>query len=184
MGNGRTSIWEGTSMNLTELKEGLAVHTDTLHLDAQEQPRMAEEAGEMAAEAKAAAKRAKLEADEAKAEVEQDVRKRPDTYGLEKVTDKPVAAAVALDDRVKAAERNTIEKQEVADKVASVANAYEHRRSMLGIEAKLWLANYWGDVTVREREMGKTADQVKAERFERGQGRRRRRVKENDDEGG
>ena len=165
-----------------ELKQGLAVHCDALHEDAREQPRMAEAAGELAAEAKAAAKRAKLRAGEAKAEVELDVRKNPGTYGIEKATDKPVAAAVTVDQRVKDAERAAIDAAAAADKVASTANAYEHRRGVLRDEVKLWLANYFGDVTVREREMGRTADEVKTERFDRGQARRRRRAVEDDDD--
>lgn len=168
---------------LEELNQGLAVHTDALHLDAREQPRLAEEAGELAAEAKAAAKRAKLECDEIKAEVERAVRKDPAMYGLEKATDKPVAAAITLDKQVMAAERAVIDAQETADKVASTANAYEHRRTMLKIEVQLWLSNFYGDVTVQEHEMGQAAGQMETTRFERGQGRHRRRAVREDEDG-
>jgi len=167
---------------MEELKAGLAVRTDALHEDAREQPRLAEEAGELAAEAKAEAKRAKLRADETRAEVERDVRANPAVHGVEKVTEGAVAAAVTVNKRVRDAELAVIDAQEAADKVASVANAYEHRRTVLKMEAQLWLANYYGDVTVREREMGRTADEVKTERFDRGQARRRRRAVEDDDD--
>ena len=165
----------------SDLKEQLAIHLEALHTDAQGQPHLAEQAGELAAEAKAAAKRAKLEADEAKAEIELDIRKAPERYKLDKATDKSVAAAVTADAKVKAVERAAIDAQEAADKAEAVANAYEHRRSMLKIEAELWLANYFGDVTVREREMGRTANEVKAAQFDQGQGRRRSRTEEDGD---
>ena len=167
----------------SDLKEQLAIRLDTLHIDAQDQPHLAEQAGELAAEAKASAKRAKLEADEAKADVERDVRKNPAAHGVDKVTEGAVGAAVTADAKVQAAERAAIAAQEAADKAEAVANAYEHRRSMLKIEAELYLANYFGDVTVREREMGRTADEVKAARFDQGQGRRRRRTEEAEDGG-
>ena len=164
-----------------DLKEQLAIHLEALHTDAQGQPHLAEQAGELAAEAKAGAKRAKLEADEAKADVERDVRKNPAAHGVDKITEGAVSAAVTVDDSIKTAERAAIAAQEAADKAEAVANAYEHRRSMLKIEAELFLANYFGDVTVREREMGKTAGDVKAAQFDRGQGRRRRRTEEEED---
>ena len=172
----------GNAMStLGDLKEQLAIHVESLHLDARGQPQLAEQAGELAAEAKAAAKRARLEADEVKADVQRDTRARPEAHGIDKITEGAVAAAVTTDAAVREIERAAIGAQEAADKAEAVANAYEHRRSMIKIEAELWLANYFSDVTVQEREMGQTGDQMKASQFERGQGRRRRRGEETED---
>ncbi len=165
---------------LADLKEQLAIHLNALHTDAQGQPALAEQAGEMAAEAKAAAKRARLEADEARAFFERDIRKNPGAHGVGKVTEGSVAAAVAVNSQVGVAERAAIAAQEAADRAEAVANAYKHRRSMLKIEAELWLANYFGDVVVQGREMGKTADAVQGAQFDRGQGWRRRRTEDID----
>ena len=167
---------------LDELKDGLAIHTEALHKDAERQPQLACDAAELAAEAKAAARRAKLELEETKATVQRAVRSSPERFGIDKVTEGAIAAAVTVSEEVMQAERTAVDRQEASDKIDAVATAFEHRRAMLKIEAELWLSNYWGDVTVKDRGMRtviETTTDAVAEKFEQAQGRvRRRRIDE------
>ena len=164
--------------NIGDLKAKLAIHLEGLHLDAQEQPKNACDAGELAAAAKAAAKRAKIELEETKATVQRDVRANPAMHGIDKPTEGAIAAAVTISKEVKAAERELIDLQELADMAESVANAYEHRKAMLKEEVNLWQNNYWGDISVKERQMAPVADTAQRAGFEQAQGRRRRREEE------
>ena len=164
--------------NISDLKARLTIHLQELHLDAQNQPKDACDAGELAAAAKAAAKRAKIELEETKATVQRDVRANPAMHGIDKPTEGAIAAAVTISKEVKEAERALISLQEVADMAESVANAFEHRRSMLKEEVNLWQNNYWGDITVKERQMAPVADTAQKAGFEQAQGRRRRREEE------
>ena len=164
--------------NLSELKAGLAIHLESLHKDAQDQPRLACDAGELAAEAKATARRAKVFLEETKAKVQREVRALPEKFSIDKVTEGAIASAVTANFDVKQAEQAAIGAQEAADATDSVANAYEHRRAMLKAEVEMWMNNYWGDVMVKERTMAPVAVDalaVKQSEFEQGQGKARRR---------
>ena len=164
--------------NLSDLKAKLAIHLEDLHHDAQDQPQAACDAGEFAAAAKAAAKRTKVELEETKAKVQRDARTNSSKYGIDKVTEGAIAAAVTIDAKVAEAERNLIDLQKAADDADAVANAFEHRRSMLKESVQLWLSNYWGDVTVKQREMAPVAETAQKIGFDMAQGRRRRTVEE------
>ena len=136
-----------------ELRSFLAVHLAGLHKDAQEQAHLASQAGELAADLRATSKRKKMELDEAKAEADKNIRNDPDKFGLSKTTEKAVELAINLHEDVQAARIDSIEADLDADKASSLANAYEHRKSMLKNEVQLYLGNYWGDVEVKEAEM-------------------------------
>ena len=164
--------------NLSDLKAKLAIHLEGLHSDSQEQPTNACAAGELAAEAKADAKRAKIKLEEVKATTQRDVRANPGVHGIDKPTEAAIAAAVTVNAAVAGAERTLIDTQEEADKAEAVANAFEHRKSMLASEVKLWLNNYWGDITVKQRDMAPVVDTAQKAGFEQAQGRRRRREEE------
>ena len=163
-------------MTTENLKGRLTVHPEGLHHDAEEQPGLACEAAELAAEAKAESRRKKLELEELKAVTQGRVRSHPESFGIDKVTEKAVESAVTGDAAVALAERAAIDADLVAGKAEALANAFEHRRAMLKLEAELWLANYFGDITVKERQnrpVAAAAGSVSEARVE-GTARRRR----------
>jgi len=162
--------------DINDLKTKLAIHLEDLHHDAQNQPTDACDAGELAATAKADAKRAKIELEEIRAITQRTVRADPSKYGIDKPTEAAIAAAVMVDMNVANAERKYIDAQETADKAMALADAFEHRKSMLTAEVKLWLNNYWGDVSVKERTMAPVVDTVQKVGFDQAQGRRRRPI--------
>jgi len=151
-------------LEYNQLQSCLHINLHGLHEDAQGQPELAFRAGELAAELKAAAKRAKLNYEEVAASVEMEVRSGPEDFGLKKVTESTIASVVTKHPDVLSARKAQIEAERDADLAAALANAFEHRRSMLKSEVELYVNNYWGDVEVKERDMrrNETASRVKA----------------------
>lgn len=133
-------------LNETELRNKLSIDINALHIDAQEQPQLAEAAGELAAEARAVAKRQHAAFDETKADTERDVRANPEQYGLAKTTENSIAAAVTTAQAVREARSEVIEADKVADIAAAIRDGYQHRKTMLDLEGRLYAANYWGEV--------------------------------------
>ena len=131
---------------LAELRDSLPIDINRLHLDAREQPGLADKAGQLAAEAKATAKRAKLKLEISQAEANQSIRADPEAHGLAKVTESAVQSAVVLAKDVVLARRVLLAAERDADLAAAIANAFEHRRSMIKVEADLYANNYWGEV--------------------------------------
>lgn len=158
---------------MSDLKEKLAVHLEALHLDAQEQPSLACEAAEAAAEAKASSKRAALVRDQTEASVQAKVRANPESFGVAKVTEAAIAAAVATNIEVMKAGQAAVDAELAWGRAEAVANAYDHRRAMIKEAVQLWLGNYWGDVTVRERDMRGTVESAKERKVDEGLRRRR-----------
>ena len=166
-------------MTAQELKAGLPIRLEALHRDAQEQPHLACMAAEEAAERKAAARRAKLEYEEAVAKAQQAIRANPGMHGIDKVTEKAVEVAVALEPSIHEASQLLLAAELEAGRAEALANAYEHRRAMLKLEAELWMANYWGDVSVKERDMRPVADAAHEGRERKAvEGLRRHRIEE------
>lgn len=168
-----------------ELKGGLVVRIAALHQDAEGQAQLAFRAGELAAELKAEAKRARLALEQAEADADREVRGTPASFGLDKITESAVRNAVVSHTRVRAAEASAIEVEKDADLAQSLANAYEHRRSMLKLEVDLYLGNYYGDPEARERDMRRPAQAAagaeaaaKEQSVEAQRAERRRRIQE------
>ena len=154
-----------------ELKHGLRINLQSLHIDAQTQAERATEAGEMAAEAKATARRKKLELDEARASADMEVRSMPGKYGLEKVTESAVASAVIKHPAVMKLGLEAIDAEELANKADALFTGYHHRKGMLEAEIDLYKSNYWGDV--QERRMVNVGDDSKMEKADHVERRRR-----------
>ena len=167
-------------MDYDGLKKALSFDLDTLHLDARNQAVFAADAGEQAAEAKSAVKRAKLALDEKKAEVAGLARENPMAFSIGKITEAAFVAAVTADTGVHVAEIAVIDAEREAFRAEALANAYEHRRSMLNAEVKLWLSNYWGDVKIEGKELKAGTADIQEAAVLAGQGRRRRHVEDDD----
>lgn len=167
---------EQNRIEYDRLRKALPVDIESLHKNAEVQPDLAADIGELAASLKSEAKQAKTVLDETKAEAEREIRANPEQ--LPKATESAIASAVVLHQSVKDATREYLEADEDADLASSLANAYEHRRSMLKIEVQLYLGNYWGEVEVRE--MDKTDRNLSDKKLDRArervqEGRKRRK---------
>lgn len=141
-----------------ELRKLLPIHIQSLHKDAQIQPDLAERAGNLAAELKAVAKQRRVDLDELEALLRVGARTKPSDFGLVKITENAVTEIVNSHEDYLNQKQVCIEADLAADLAASLATAIEHRRSMIKIEAQLYLSNYWGEVEVqKEMEEGMTA---------------------------
>ena len=140
----KPSSVDGYADAAESLKRALPVQLHRLHEQCAEQPELYRMASELYAGARADAARAKLTEDEVKAQTSLAARTDPAKFGLDKVTETSISAAVTENEYVKAAGRATIEAQRYADDLRGLVSAYEQRKSMLDTEARLYLGNYWG----------------------------------------
>ena len=138
------------------LKRELRVHISELHRDAEMQPVHMNDAGDMLADLKAVVHRKKLAVEREEAKVDKDARRNPEKYGLTKVTENTIKSAIALAPAVQEAQEELVNAEQSAGKVSAVVDALGHRKSMIQDEVRLYLSNYFGEVTVRDMSETKT----------------------------
>lgn len=124
-------------------RERLAIHLQNLHGDVATHAAYYAEIAELGAELKAQMHQARAQYDLMKAEVDADIRLDPEKFGLPKVTEAALQAAVIADKRVRTAHKDVLRTQRDSDMVQVLVTAFEHRRSMLNNEVQLYIANYW-----------------------------------------
>ena len=131
---------------IDELKASLAIDVNALDKDCQRQPQLIMESTELQADYKLESKKAKMEYDEVCSVAEKQIRDNPDTFGIGKITESAVKAAVVIHGDVHNAREKMIYTEYMADKVAAIVDGYHHRRSMLDNEVKLVLSGLYGEV--------------------------------------
>jgi len=101
-----------------------------------------------------------------KAELDRAIRKEPIKYGLEKITDTPVAGAVLLQSEYKEAANALIEADFKLNILKSAVRAFDHKREALENAVKMWLGGYFSgpkvprDIPVGKRIIDMTRDKV------------------------
>ena len=173
-------------MDVALWQERLKIDIHELHTNVAEQPSYCEEIGRLSAKAKAAAKRMKLDLDLMEAKLESNIRNNPDAYGVAKVTENAIKAAIIQNEEISRAKRALIDDEQCSDEFQVLVNAFEHRRSMLNNEVQLWSTNYWGEKS------GKVSGDTKGtlvekqeddrEKFREGAREQRRKKQEERDE--
>tara|TARA_Y100000310_G_C20213246_1_gene592328 strand:+ start:66 stop:536 length:471 start_codon:yes stop_codon:yes gene_type:complete len=133
---------------LDELKSSLAIDVNALDKECQQQPQLLTEAGEFLAEIKLKAKQAKMNYDEELSKAERQIRDNPDTFGISKITESAVKAAVVIHGDVHNAREKMLYTEYEAEKVNAIVDGFHHKRSMLDNEVKLYLAGFFGEVPV------------------------------------
>jgi len=134
--------------HLSEFRGQLSIDPDGLEQECVQQPLLFCQIGELASEARSDAKKAKEHVEYVKAKLKGDMRTNPKTYGLDKVTDKAVEAAVQAHPDTQAAIRDHIEANKAADALSILQTAAEQRRAMLKNLVELVVHRYYnsGDV--------------------------------------
>ena len=122
----------------------LAINLQNLHQDVANHAVLYAEIAGTGAELKASAHQAKSQLDLAKAEMSAAIRAQPEKYGVPKVTEASIQAALVVNDRVREAEQEYLDAQCEYESVSVIVTAFEHRRSMLNNEVQLHAADYWG----------------------------------------
>ena len=131
---------------IDELREALAINVNALDRDCQTQPQHIAEIGEILASLRLEAKKAKMAYDEMCSVAERQIRDNPDTFGVSKVTDASVKAAVGIHGDVHNAREKLLYAEYESEKVSAIVDGYHHRRSMLDNEVKLVLSGLYGEV--------------------------------------
>ena len=139
---------------IEELKEALAINTDDLITDCSHQAQLIMEITDIRADLALKAKQAKMIYDETCSTAEQQIRDNPDTFGISKITESAVKAAVVIHGDVHNTREQMLFADHKVDKVSAVVDGYHHRRSMLENETKLVLSGIYGEVPNGQQESG------------------------------
>lgn len=120
-------------------------HIDLARLEEEwvRQPSLAEEYGRQLADARQEYDLAKRRLDVAEAEAERDIRTDPVSYGISKVTEGAIKAAVILDKRVAKASTEVIQSNHSVGIAEAAKNAIEHRKKALEGAVSLFIAQYY-----------------------------------------
>ena len=99
--------------------------------------------GEQWAKAEAEKERAKKQLDEIRAELDIKIRKNPENYGLEKITEGAINSLIPLQKDYIRASDDCINARELAMKLTMVKEAFIQRKDLLLGEIRLFLAGYY-----------------------------------------
>ena len=97
------------------------------------------------ADARLALEEAEAEFALVEAEQDREVRLHPQTFGLEKVTDKAVANAVVRSTPYGAAQKQVIERKHAADVLKALVDALSHKKAALEYLTRLRLSDFYAD---------------------------------------
>lgn len=86
--------------------------------------------------------KAKEKLDVTKAELDRDIRKNPADFGLEKITDTPVANCILTQDEYKEAHEELIETSYELSVLQGVLRAFDHKKKALENLVSLHIAGY------------------------------------------
>jgi len=132
------------------LEEKLIIHSSKLAVNAQEQCKLSHAAGLMKSDVLGLVKNIKLNIEEQEALTTKSAMSDPDAFGLVKATVDAVKSAVASSPNIVALKRGLIKAETELEKCNSLYNSYQHRKSMIQEEVKLYLSNYWDELAVEE----------------------------------
>lgn len=149
----------------------LSIDPDNLEQECVQQPLLFFEIGELAAEARSDAKKAKEHVEFIKARLKGNIRSNPQTYGLDKVTDKAVEAAVQAYADTQEAIRDYIETSLAADALSLLQTSAEQRRAMLKNVVELIVHQYYNSGDVSESKGRKSSRNMDAINEYRNRGR-------------
>lgn len=147
---------EETKNQLNDLRKRLPIDPFDLETECVNQPVMYAEVGELATEARSTAKLAKDKLEYTKADLSFKIRKEPGKYGVEKITEASVEAAVTLQPEYQTVSTAVIEAQRIADSFGILQESVGQRKSMIRDLVTLFVFKYYST----QHEMGQDKHQV------------------------
>lgn len=161
------------------------LNIDQHNLDAEwlKQPALYFKWAKKAADARRAHEEAKSELDVVKAELSRAIREDPENYGLEKVTEGAVTAAIPEQKEYKVALKAVFDARHSADVYSAVVVALEHRKRALENIVDLFGMNYFSKPKAPTAEAAEKFDEA-SKREVRGRSRRVVRRGERDESDG
>ena len=153
------------------MTDDLDLTIDEFRLDEEwlRQPKMYGSVATDLADAQKAYSEARAELEVTKSECELSIRRKPSKYGLEKVTEATVSAALGAHDSVSKATAAVIDAKHAVDVLNAVVHALDHRKKALENLVSLFLADYYS----KPHSPPFDEEQTKARARRRGQRRRR-----------
>lgn len=150
----------------------LRLQIDRLRLDEEwsDQPKMFHNWSLQVADAQLTYDQAKAKLDVTCAELSDGMRKDPESFGLDKVTEKAIELAIPLQPDHQLAVNRVNKARHTLEVAKAAVNALEHRKRAMSLLVELFIRDYYSEATVKPRsEAGETymKDQV------RNRGRRR-----------
>jgi len=128
---------------IAQLQLRVVIDIHQLEVETAEQAALYEAAARVYAQARKTHSQASERKDRVEANVEILIRKNPGNFGLDKITETSVKAAVTIQPEVVAVRDAIIEAQEMVDIVRGVQGALEQRRSMVSDAVSLYTHNYY-----------------------------------------
>lgn len=126
-----------------EYEEDLYIDPDGLDVEWLSQAQIFMKWSEKSADARARVDRAKMKLDVVEAELGSDVRANPLKYGLEKITESAIRAAILQSDEYDAAMQELISFRHESDILASAVRAFDQRKTALENLVRLQGQNYF-----------------------------------------
>ena len=161
-------------------KLDLKINKHELDDEWERQPELFMEWGEKMATAQAEVDNLSSRLDLVKAQLEIEIRQNPEAYGLEKTTEKVIAAALVQQPDYRACEKRLNEARKELHYAKAAVTGLEHRKRALTMLVELFVRDYYSDShkpRIQERAM-----QEDKRRDVRRRGRDRRRRNSEDDE--
>lgn len=128
---------------IESIKSKITIDQFQLEGECLKQPVLFERVASLSAEAKAESRRAKEDMEAIKAETELAVRASPEAYGISKVTESTISAAVSVNESCRLATKKFIDVQEISDKLIALEVACEQRKSAVRDLITLFIHNYY-----------------------------------------
>jgi hypothetical protein len=133
----------------TEFEKDLEIDKYSLDAECLDQPRKFMEWSQDYADAVSEQDRADQKLEVVKAQVEMEARKNPESFGLEKVTDNSIKAAVTMSKKVMEAHEAWVMTKHQVNVLRAGREALEQRKTMLENLVKLFLSGYWADPKIK-----------------------------------
>lgn len=165
-------------MPKTEEPDFFRIDRDRLDWEWMRQPELYYQHAEKLAAARMAAEQAKTETDLVYAEMDAKIRDRPEKYGILKVTEAAVRAAILVADKYQAAVKAHLEAKYNVDILQAAVTTLDHRKRALENLVDLQGRNYFATP------IAKSHSAATAEAMTDAQKRRARKAQENDDDDG
>lgn len=116
-----------------------------LDVELQEHPSQYGYWADTAAKAQRKVDEAKVDLESTRSKIDREIRLNPEDYGLEKVTDRAVGAAVDGQPECKAAQKKLIDAKFESNLANGRVNALEHRKRALSLLVELWIREYYSE---------------------------------------
>jgi hypothetical protein len=137
---------------LAELEDALRIREDELERDCEEQAEMFYHVARASAEAVSRRDWAKQALSELESELDAKIRHQADVAG-DRITESAVKAQIKLEKRYQRAAAEVAKLNTEVGRLVALRESYDHRKEMLKLMVRLYLANYFSDIEVRSTEM-------------------------------